>query len=292
MNRTDEHRAFEGLAVGHALSALEPDEEQRFLAHLQTCARCERDVEEHRATMADLAYSVEDAEPPPSLLEGIRAGMRTSGQHPDRSVAPFPVASVAGTGAGPAPAAAGPDGRAEQSGRGEQPGEDEVTSRRRRRIGVSAAAQWTAVAAAVALIVSLGVWNASLRSDRDASHERLIRLEAAVQELGRPGTETVPLTSDEGEVLAVAMVHDREVSLVVDGLAPNGEGTTYVLWSQDPEGGVRPVGAFDVSSRRLDVVDDLPALQARDGVTLLVSREQGDVAPPLPGGPVLASGEA
>ena len=292
MNRPDEHRPFEELAVGHALSALEPDEEQRFLAHLQTCAQCERDVEEHRETMAHLAYSLEDAEPPPALLHGIRAGMRTSGQHHDRSVAPFRLASGAGTGAAPAPAFAGAEGRAEEPGRGEQPVEDEVTSRRRRRIGVSAAARWTAVAAAVALIVSLGVWNASLRSDRDASRERLIRLEAAVQELGRPGTETIPLTSDEGQVVAVAMVHDREVSLVVDGLAPNDEGTTYVLWSQDPEGGLRAVGAFDVSSHRLDVVDELPALQARDDVTLLVSREQGDVAPQVPGGPVLASGEA
>lgn len=255
MNRPDEHRLFEELAVGHALSALEPDEEQRFRAHLDSCAQCRREVDEHVATAAHLAYAVEDVEPSPSLLEGIRAGMG-------------------------------------ESGRPEQPGEDEVASRRRRRTGVSAAARWTAAAAAVALIVSLGVWNASLRSDRDASRERLIRLEAAVQELGRPGTEAVPLTNDEGEVVAVAMVHDREVSLIVDGLAPNREGTTYVLWSQDPEGEVRPVGAFDVTTRRLDVVDALPALPTVDDVTLLVSREQGDEAPPAPGGPVLASGEA
>ena len=64
-----------------------------------------------------------------------------------------------------------------------------------------------------------------------------------------------------------------------------------MLWAQDPEA-LRPVAAFDVSTRRLDVVDDLPALQELEDVTLLVSREQGDVAPPEPGGPVLASGEA
>jgi hypothetical protein len=151
VNRPDEHRSFEELAVGHALSALEPDEEQRFLAHLDSCARCRREVDEHLATAAHLAYSAEDVEPPPSLLEGIRAGMRASGRLAEGTATALPAAAT-GTGARRAA-----DGAA---AREEQPGEDEVASRRRRRIGVSAAARWTAVAAAVALIVSLGVWNA------------------------------------------------------------------------------------------------------------------------------------
>lgn len=270
MNRSDEHLPFEELAVGHALSALEPEEEQRFVRHLAACARCERDVAEHQATMGHLAYATDEEEPPPSLLEGIRAGVLASGR-----------------------AASLPDRVGDGSdGTSDRPVADELSARRR-RADMTRAARWTAVAAAAALVVSLGAWNVALRSDRDAWQERGGRLEAAVRELGQAGTRTVPLTSEEGQVVAVAMVHDREMSLVVDGLAPNGAETTYVLWAQAPEGDVRPVAAFDVAQRDLDVVRNLPLEGGLDGVTaLLVSREPGKVAPSTPAGPVLASGEA
>jgi hypothetical protein len=153
--------------------------------------------------------------------------------------------------------------------------------------------QWVGAAAAAALVLSLGVWNLSLRSDRDASQQYGDRLAAAVRDLARPDSTSVPLASDDGDVVAVAVVQDSEVSLVVDGLAPNESGTTYVLWAQDASGGVRPVGAFDVERAQVDVVGDLPVEGGVESVTAyLVSNEQGDEAPPTPGGPVLASGEA
>jgi len=272
VTRPDEHLQYEELAAGHALSALEPEDEQRFLAHLAMCARCERDVDEHRSTMAAMAWTTDQVEPPPALLARIHEDVRASGR------ATAPPASV------PAPAPRGDT---------DAPVRDEVAVARRRRSGVGPAGRWTAVAAGAALVVSLGVWNVTLRSDREASQARISALERAVENFGRPGTEAVPLTSEEGALVAVAMVHAREVSLVVDGLIPNREGTTYVLWAQDDEGGVRPVGAFDVSAWQLAVVENLPSVQPLDEVSaLLVSREQGEVAPPAPGGPVLASGKA
>ena len=42
MTRPDQHERFEELAAGHALGALEPEDEQAFLAHVPACARCER----------------------------------------------------------------------------------------------------------------------------------------------------------------------------------------------------------------------------------------------------------
>ena len=281
MSRPDEHVPFEELAVGHALSALEPEEEQRFLQHLAGCARCERDVAEHQATMGHLAYAPDPADPPPSLLEGIRAGVQASGRtaaHPPRLAAPQDAAA-------PQDPAAPQDAVVPSAG-------DELATRRR-RLDMGRPARWTAAAAAATLVVSLGAWNVALRSDRDASQERGTRLAEAVRELGRPGTEAVPLSSDEGKVVAVAMVHDRQMSLVVDGLAPNAPDSTYVLWAQAPEGDVRPVGAFDVARRDLDVVQGMQVQEGLDGITaLMVSREPGDVAPPAPGGPVLATGEA
>ncbi len=71
---------FEELAAGHALHALEPEDEQLFRTHLSGCARCERALDEHAAALAQLAYAPDAAEPPPSLLEGIRAGVLASGR--------------------------------------------------------------------------------------------------------------------------------------------------------------------------------------------------------------------
>jgi len=52
--RDDTHALYDQLAVGHALSALEPEDEQAFLAHLPGCAACERALAEHTETLAHL----------------------------------------------------------------------------------------------------------------------------------------------------------------------------------------------------------------------------------------------
>ena len=266
MTTPHDHARFEELAVGHALSALEPEEEQVFLRHLGSCAACERDVQEHRETLTLLALSAEPAAPPPSVLEGIRAGVAAEGRTtPPTAAAPLPPQGVTSL--------------------------DEARQRRDGR--ASRAVQWVGAAAAAALVLSLGAWNLVLRSDRDASEQYGERLAAAVRDMSRPDSTSVPLESEDGSVVAVAVVQDSELSLVVDGLEPNGSGTSYVLWARSPSGGVRPVGAFDVEQSQVDVVEDLPVEGGVESVTAyLVSKEQGDEAPPTPGGPVVASGEA
>ena len=42
------HQDWEEIAAGHALGALEPDDEQRFEAHLRTCAECRAGARRHR----------------------------------------------------------------------------------------------------------------------------------------------------------------------------------------------------------------------------------------------------
>ncbi len=265
MTRPDAHLPYEELAAGHALSALEPEEEQLFLAHLAACARCERDVAEHRSTLAHLAYAPDAADPPPGLLDSIRDGVLASGRG-----ATFPSAAQD---AAPASLA---DARTRRN-----------ASRTQR------ATTWAGVAAAAALVVSLGAWNAVLQNDRAQQDEWGGRLTAAVKELGDPATTTVPLTSEDGKVVAVALVHDRDMSLLVDGLEPNEAGTTYVLWAKSRYGDVRPVGAFDVDSTSLDV---LRGMQVEAGIAdvtaFMVSHEKGDTAPPMPRSAVIASGEA
>ena len=270
MSRPDEHVPFEELAAGHALSALEPEEERVFLEHLSVCGRCEHAVEEHRSTLAVLALAADPADPPPSLLEGIRAGMAaspvTAATEPPPQDAPQAPASLT-------------DARSRRTAR-------TLTSQR-----------WTGVAAAAALVVGLGAWNLSLRADRDVLRERGDRLAAAVDQLGRSDGQRVQLTAEDGEVLAVAVVHDQQVSLVADGLPRNDEGTSYVLWAQDAAGALRALEAFDVTDTGVEVLGDLPVEDAQDVAAFALSREPGETEPgqtlpTSPQGPVVASGAA
>jgi len=271
VTRTDPHERYEELAAGHALSALEPEDEQAFVAHVSTCAQCERDLAEHQVTLSHLAYAPQAAEPPPSLLEGIRAGVLASGR-----AATFPDDAE-------------PD----------QPSAEprSIDDARRRRAGAASmrrAGVWTGLAAAFALVVSLGVWNVNLRSDRDAQLARGDRLAAAVRDMGEPGAQTVSLTRTGGGIVAVALVRDDEVSLLVDGLGPNDAATsTYVLWGRLPSGDVRGLTTFDVTDDGLEVNEGLRIpVRATELLELLVTVETGRAVPQVPTLPILASGQA
>ena len=65
-----EHAEWDALAVGWALSALEPDDEARVRAHLPTCQRCTGTVGDAVRTVTDLAYSVPDESPPWMRIRG------------------------------------------------------------------------------------------------------------------------------------------------------------------------------------------------------------------------------
>ena len=274
MTRPDAHARYEELAAGHALSALEPEDEQDFVAHLAGCARCERDLAEHQATLAHLAYAPEPADPPASLLAGIRAGVLTSGRD-----ATFPDTDPGV-----------PD--AEQGAvQGAQPVRLDERRRARDASRLRRAGVWTGIAAAAAMIVSLGVWNTALQRDRDAQAELTGRLAKAVSPLRDASTDTVPLAGVNGEVVAVALVRGDEMTLVVDGLPVNDAATTYVLWGESRYGDKRAVGAFDVTTDDVDVLDGLRLKASVADVTrFMVTREQGEGPPPIPTLPVLAAG--
>jgi anti-sigma factor RsiW len=256
----DAHDAFAELAAGHALYALEPEDEQAFLAHLAGCAACERDVAEHRETLTHLAYASDAGEPPAAVLAGIREGVRASG----RVSASEPPASL-----------------------------EQARKRRVRRPagapGLRRATTWLGAAAAVALLASLAVWNTALQRDQERAGSDF---DSVVSALQRPGTETVPLQDPEtDEVVLVALVNDGEMSLVVEGLEPNDPAaTSYVLWGRNDLGGVRAVSTFDVTGAPHQVLEGIPL----DGemTAFMVTHEQGNTPPPVSTQPVLAVGEA
>jgi len=260
VTRPDPHARFEELAAGHALHALEPEDEQEFVGHLAGCAGCGRALAEHEATLAHLAYAADPAEPPAELLDSIRTGVLASGRG-----ASFPAAA---------------------------PVSLDAARRRRDASRMRRAATWTAAAAAFALVVSLGVWNTSLRQDRAEQEAWSTQLASVVSSLRDKQTQTVPLEGEDGEVVAVALVRRDDMSLVVDGLPVNEDGTTYVLWGESRYGDRRAVGAFDVEQPGLEVLEGLRVQDTVSDVTrFLVTHEKGDAAPPIPTLPVLAAGD-
>lgn len=270
MKRPDDHVVYEELAAGFALSALEPEEEQTFREHLVACARCEGELAAHGATLEMLSYACEPAEPPAAVLQGIRARL-SAGRPAPLAGSPFPREG----------SSTGADRRVVSL----------TSARERRAARAGAGMRWVGVAAAASLVLALGSWNLTLRADREQSEQYSKRLAVAVQELARPDSRSVPLAGQDDEVVAVAVVKDSGVSLVVDGLEPNDSATTYVLWAQDAAG-VRPVEAFDVDAEQVDVLDDLQVEGGVEGVTAFhLSEEPGDLAPPQPRGPVIASGQ-
>ncbi len=82
-----EHAEWDALAVAWALSALDPEDEERFAEHLPGCTRCTATVRESLYTVADLAYALPDEAPPPSLkarlMAAVAAEPRTPGAPPE-----------------------------------------------------------------------------------------------------------------------------------------------------------------------------------------------------------------
>jgi hypothetical protein len=249
------HASYDELAVGYALSALEPDDEQQFLEHLRGCAVCARALAEHSETLAHVAYAADAETPPPSLLEGIRAGIAASGR---AGAFPAPVSLDAAR---------------------------EPRSRRTRLMTATLGA-----AAALVLLVSL-VFVRGLMSDRDHQQTLNERLAATVSNLTAPGARTIALKGDGGH--GTLILNGQKVSLVMAGMPRNDTSSSvYVLWEQTTFGDVDAVGVFDVKADDVAVVN-LQLHQAPDSIrAFMVTQEKGRVAPPRAMQPVLVAGEA
>lgn len=249
------HAPYDELVVGYALSALEPDDEQELVAHLRGCAMCARALAEHTETLAHLAYAADAETPPPSVLEGIRAGVAASGR----------------AGAFPAPVSL-----------------DDARQRRSRTTRLMSAT--LGAAAALVLIVSL-VFVRGLMADRNDQQAVSNRLAATVATLTAPGARLIALKGDGGH--GTLVLSGQRVSLVVAGMPRNDpETSVYVLWEQSTFGDVRAVGTFDVRADDVTVANLQLVQDPQTVKTFMVTREKGRVAPPRTTQPVLVAGDA
>ncbi len=274
MTAPDRHAHYDELAVGHALGALEPEDEQVFLDHSMPCARCERVIAAHHDTMAQLAYAAPPVALPPALWEGIRAGVEAS----DRA-STFPGAAPE-VGAEVAP--------------------DDLSAVRRRRDARGQLTRRfvaaTSVAAGFALVLTLVVQNVSLREQQQQEVAYSAAIARVISTYGSD-VKHVPLLAPgagqaDGVAVAVAVIDGSRVHLVVDSLAANDRSdSTYVLWERTVAGDVQAVGTFDVTGTHdVEVVADLQLPNAEQLQGLAVTKEAGRIAPPTSFQPALASG--
>ena len=234
-----DHEAFDELAVGWALHALEPEDEAVFVRHLSACPRCARTVADTEEVMAAMAADLPTAEPSEGLRGRLRAAVERTEQvrrpaAPPETGAPRPgLPREADTDPGirlPVPAADG--GRAPLHQR----------------------ALLLTLAATVAGVLGLGVWNVALSSDRDQAEEVAAEQLAVVQELLRPGARVVAqLSDDDGRPVATVVTLDGDVRVVSQGLPVNdATAETWVLWGVG-DGAPVPLGTFDVDRSGLGV---------------------------------------
>ena len=239
----DGHEVFDELAVGWALHALEPEDEEAFAGHLAGCARCARTVAETAEVMGAMATDLAPAEPSEGLRDRLRAAVEQTEQVPAappvQPQAPRPAAVPSGAPGVPAdrPLAAVAEAR------------DLDPRPTWRRVLPNAL-----VAAAAAAVLGLGAWNVVLDDARDQAVASAEEQAQIVDSLLEPGTATVAPLSSDGERVATVVARDAQVQVVTQGLDPNDrESQTYVVWGMTDDEDPVALGTFDVVRSQIDV---------------------------------------
>jgi hypothetical protein len=258
---TADHAPFDELAVGWALHALEPEDESFFVAHLADCARCAATVAETTDVMAAMATDLPQPEPSEGLRSRIRAAVEQTDQLPGPAVEPAAAAVR------PVPVPVAPE-----SGR-----TAERAARWRRALPLGL------VAAGVAAVVGLGLWNVALTSDRQELQATVAEQSRMMDGLLTPGQATIAPLEADGRSVATVVARGDEVQVITHGLGVNdARSTTYVLWGMSGTT-VKALGTFDVTRSRMDLKTVGSGLTGVDQFAAYgISLEPGQEAPSSP----------
>ncbi len=316
------HGEWDALAVGWAMTALDPEDERRFAGHLATCGRCTATVRDALHTVADLAYALTPEPPPERLRQRImEAAAAERAEHPTASASVSPAGvdapggpASAGRRAVPIDArdrAADPD-QAAAGGAPTRPGDADqaaagaptraadpdqaaaggavvpLGSRRRRWV------RRAAVAAAVALLAAVGAWNVQLRSDQDRLRDAVAQRDAMVAQrdalvarLTDPGPARVAVIrgpGGTGQRRATVVVKDGRLGLITETLPPEPAPRTYWLWSlQGPhDADPVPLAGFTVPVTRFSACNIEPPAGVDVSKAFAISAEPGPDRPTRP----------
>ncbi len=261
----DEHAEFDELAVGWALHALEPDDEESFAVHLRGCSRCTVTVQTTTGALAEIAGALPEDEPRPELRDRIMGAVAREPQETQDPQQPQQHRP-------PAPPPAAPP----------TPGASTPAWRRGRVLA--------AAAVVLAVVVGLGVWNVVLQGDRDHQASLAQLYSRAVHDVTRPGVPRAQLTTAAGVPMATVVGGDDELRVVTVRMPENDTRTSvYVLWGVPKHGAPKAIGTFDVTR---DGINDTVVRSTHAGARFpayAVSHEPGRQAPTRPSA-VIASG--
>ena len=285
------HERYEELAVGHALHALEPEDEMAAVGHLRVCDSCRRlaaDTEEVSAALAALAPPVQ---PPAQLGERLRAAVAAE----PRGVPAGPSRVLRPRGDGGRATASRAAAR-ERAATGGRPADGRPPRAAGGRGRWLRTAPWLVTAAAVAALAVVTGWGTSISSERDQLVRAADLQEQVLDGLADPAARVVRLVGQEdagaaGANAAVLLDESGRAYVVAEGLEANEPDSTYVLW-QVPEGGTpQAVGVFDVPAdggTGIAVAEvGAVTVDPEQLAALAVSREAGRVAPATPSTPLL-----
>jgi anti-sigma-K factor RskA len=168
------HQDWDEIAAGHALGALEPDDQQRFEAHLRTCDECPQLLTDTEALMAELAMAPDLEAPPPELKRRLMAAIHEASDDEPRMAA---VSS---------------------------PDTLEILRDRKRTTREALADKWVRFAAAASVIllavIAAGVW--SLGGSKSAT-PRFVALDSA--QSATTQVATVELIGDKAWTISAAL---------------------------------------------------------------------------------------
>jgi anti-sigma-K factor RskA len=259
----NEHTAWEELAAGYVLHALEPGDEQAFVDHFAGCAACERAVSRHEQVSAHLADLSEPEQPPGSLWTAIHAALE-----PRSPSQPVPTLHAVPS--------AGESPQAETAQRVQTPGKSARSMRHRLRTPIAAAA-----AVLVAAAVGIGSWQAFEQTGRSTPNVQALSDQCHADS----GCHVVAMSAN-GNQQAVLLVRGRTAKLLTPGLPDLAADQTYVLWQLTRSNGTVGVVAFRPGGGERTV--SLPKSESQTTV-FAISREHGHRIPAAPSKVVTAA---
>jgi anti-sigma-K factor RskA len=246
------HEVFDELAAGHALDALEPEDERRFLRHATDCPRCRQSVADFRQVAAALAETAAETGPSAQLGDRILAAARADSGRLDH-----PAAARAPQDEGPA-------------------GVVPFRSRPRKSWHKPAA-----VAAAAALLAGGGIWAglAATASGPQLPLAVCARPHACMEVVLRAGPAQRPV--------ARVVISDGVAWMEPAAMAANPASEIYVLWQITGAHVPLAVGSFDVrSGARVPIRVGSLAEPYAGTWAFAVSLEHGRTIPASPSPPV------
>jgi Anti-sigma-K factor rskA len=287
------HDEWDELAVGYALTALEPDEMERFIEHLVSfCPQCQQSVDDTASVGAELASALPTPIAPPSdaLRNAVLSAALAARPAVPQNTADFeriaPV-TVLPLREQPASASAPPSATVPASGSGAHRVVD-LAERRARRLPRSAGWLVAAAAAVVAVIMSVTTVLSTHSSSRSAADAAGYR-QAVETAVGSSG-QVVPLKDNSGTSVASVVARSGSVYVVALDMTPNSTSTSYVLWgingkTKNPTA----LGVFDVAGKNLETKQVGTDSRGYSGFTsFAVSHEEGHTPPAKPTGIVAA----